>query len=226
MSGIAAPRDGLLLERITICPRGQSIPLIADLSLAIAPGEIATVMGASGVGKSTLLAYVAGFVDRQAFTASGRVILAGEPIDGLRPEARHLGLLFQDAVLFPHLSVGSNLLFGLPRAPHRSRRIRRAMVVDALAEAGLAGFEDRDPATLSGGQKARVAVMRTILANPRALLLDEPFSKLDATLRAEFRSFVFDRAKTLRLPTLLVTHDPADAETAGGVCVRLDDAPD
>jgi putative thiamine transport system ATP-binding protein len=219
-------RDGLSLDGIAIQAHGQSAPLLAGFSLEIAPGEIATVMGASGAGKSTLLAYVAGFIDRRAFSASGRVMLAGEPIEGLPAEARHLGLLFQDAVLFPHLSVGGNLLFGLPRQPYRSRRARHAVVADALAEAGLAGFETRDPATLSGGQKARVAVLRTLLAAPRALLLDEPFSKLDAALRAEFRSFVFAHARARKLPTLLVTHDPADAEVAGGVCVCLDDSLD
>lgn len=225
MSEPIEPTGALALSHVTISRHGEETALIAGLSLTIAPGEIATVMGASGSGKSTLLAYVAGFLDRQAFAASGTVTLSGVPIDGLPAEERHLGLLFQDAILFPHLSVGGNLLFGLPRNQYRSRSARRAIVADALAEAGLAGFEKRDPATLSGGQKARVALLRTLLAAPRALLLDEPFSKLDAALRAEFRAFVFDHARALALPTLLVTHDPADVEAAGERCVTLDEAP-
>ena len=123
-------------------------------------------------------------------------------------------------MLFPHLSVGDNLAFALPRAV-RPRGARRARVAAALREADLEGFAERDPATLSGGQRARVALMRTLLAEPRALLLDEPFSKLDLDLRERVRRFVFDHARDLALPTLLVAHDPADAEAAGGRVVRL-----
>jgi putative thiamine transport system ATP-binding protein len=175
-----------------------------------------TVMGPSGSGKSTLLAFVAGLID-PAFEAEGHVILDGRDVTGLPPEERRIGLLFQDPLLFPHLSVGSNLLFGVGR----QAADRQAKMLAALVSAGLAGFEDRDPATLSGGQQARVALMRVLLSEPHALLLDEPFSKLDAALRTEIRSFVFERVRAAGLPTLLVTHDPADAEAAGGPVVRL-----
>jgi len=132
------------------------------------------------------------------------------------PEQRRLGILFQDDLLFPHMSVGGNLAFAL--APHvRSREARAARVDAALAEAGLAGFAARDPATLSGGQRARVALMRTLLSEPAALLLDEPFNKLDATLRGEFRSFVYAHAAQRGLPMLLVTHDADDAPPGGRV---------
>jgi putative thiamine transport system ATP-binding protein len=94
-------------------------------------------------------------------------------------------------------------------------------VADALREAELPGFESRDPATLSGGQRARVALMRTLLARPRALLLDEPFNKLDARLRNDVRSFVFEHARERRLPILLVTHDEQDARAAGGPVIEL-----
>ncbi|MEZ5923869.1 MAG: ATP-binding cassette domain-containing protein [Hyphomicrobiaceae bacterium] len=191
---------------------------LLSIDAHIGPGEVLTVMGPSGSGKSTLLSYVAGLLD-PAFTAAGRVLLDGRDISGLPPEERRIGLMFQDPLLFPHLSVGSNLLFGVGRrVPERRARVRAA-----LAAADLVGFEDRDPATLSGGQKARVALMRVLLSEPHALLLDEPFSKLDTALRSEIRSFVFARARAEGLPSLLVTHDPADAEAAGGPVIQLGD---
>ncbi|MFN3689089.1 ATP-binding cassette domain-containing protein [Salinarimonas sp.] len=210
-------REGLALEGVTIRLGGR--PLVGPLDLAVAPGEAATVMGPSGSGKSTLLAYVGGFLD-PAFAARGRVVVAGRAVEGLPPERRGIGILFQDDLLFPHLTVGGNLAFGLP-ADIRGRARRRALVEEALARAGLDGFADGDPATLSGGQRARVALMRTLLARPRALLLDEPFGKLDVALREEVRGFVLAHAKAERLPILLVTHDPADAEAAGGRIVRV-----
>jgi putative thiamine transport system ATP-binding protein len=167
-------------------------------------------MGPSGAGKSALLAFIAGHLD-PAFTATGRVRLNGRDLAALPPERRGIGLLFQDDLLFPHLSVGANVAFGLSAAV-RGRAARRARVAEALAEAGLAGFEPRDPATLSGGQRARVALMRSLVAEPKALLLDEPFGRLDVALRRDFRRFVFER--TASLPVVLVTHDPADAQGA------------
>lgn len=197
---------GLVLDEVilSVGPR----PLFPPLSLQLPPGEVATLMGPSGCGKSSLLAFLCGTLD-PALTASGRVWLDGAPLDRLPPERRRLGILFQDDLLFPHLSVGDNLAFGLP--PGLSRGERRARVDAALAEAELPGFAGRDPATLSGGQRARVALMRALLAEPRALLLDEPFGKLDAALRARFRAFVLDHTAARGLPVLLVTHDPADA---------------
>jgi putative thiamine transport system ATP-binding protein len=190
--------------------------LLLELDRAIPPGEVLTVMGPSGSGKSTLLAFVAGFLD-PAFRAEGRVRLDGTDLTALPPEERRLGLLFQDPLLFPHLSVAGNLLFGLRRDV--TDRLDRAE--DALRSAGLEGFGPRDPATLSGGQQARVALLRVLLSEPRALLLDEPFSKLDQGLRGDIRRFVLARAREEGLPTLLVTHDPADAEAAGGAVVML-----
>jgi len=193
--------------------------LVPELDIVGAPGECVTVMGPSGCGKSTLLAFLAGTID-PVFRARGRVRVGDDDLTDLPPERRGLGLQFQDDLLFPHLSVGGNLAFAL--APHvRGRRERRLRIERALDEAGLAGFADRDPATLSGGQRARVALMRTLLALPRALLLDEPFNRLDAALRGEIRAFVFAHARERRLPTLLVTHDVADADAAGGPVIRL-----
>jgi putative thiamine transport system ATP-binding protein len=186
--------------------------LVDRLDLTVAPGECVTLMGPSGCGKSTLLAFIAGTLDT-AFRATGRISLGDDDVIDLPPHLRRVGILFQDDLLFPHLSVGGNLAFALPR--HVADRAAR--IEQALAEADLAGFARRDPATLSGGQRARVALMRTLLAEPRVLLLDEPFNKLDARLRADFRKFVLTHAVRRALPTILVTHDAADAPPQGRV---------
>ena len=201
------------LDNVVIQRRGQRLVAV---DATVASGEVLTVMGPSGSGKSTLLAFVAGLLD-PAFTAQGRVLLDGRDVTNLPPEERRIGLLFQDPLLFPHLSVASNLLFGVGR----DAADRRGKVRAALASAGLEGFGDRDPATLSGGQRARVALMRVLLSEPHALLLDEPFSKLDTALKDDIRGFVFERVRAEGLPTLLVTHDPADAASAGGPVIHL-----
>ncbi|HLY64788.1 MAG TPA: ATP-binding cassette domain-containing protein [Chloroflexota bacterium] len=209
-------RQGLLLEQVGLWLGHRR--LLGPLDLAIAPGESATLMGPSGSGKSSLLAFLCGTLD-PAFRSQGRVRLDGENILALPPERRRLGILFQDDLLFPHLSVAGNLAFGLPQA--LDRQTRRDRVAAALDEAGLAGFEARDPATLSGGQRARVALLRMLLSEPRALLLDEPFGRLDAGLRDRFRRLVFERARVRMLPVLLVTHDREDAEAASGKIVTV-----
>ena len=209
--------DGVLELRGVTLALGETA-LLSGFDLTVNPGEAVTVMGPSGSGKSTLLAWICGSVD-PAFSVSGRIVLDGRDITGLPPEARRVGILFQDDLLFPHLSVAGNLAFGLPRGTAREERDRR--VAAALEEAELDGFADRDPATLSGGQRARVALMRTLLAEPGALLLDEPFSNLDAALRGRIRRFTFDHAAGRRLPVLMVTHDPADAAAAGGPVVEI-----
>lgn len=190
--------------------------LVERLDSRIEPGGCLVVMGASGSGKSSLLAWAAGTLDA-AFSASGTLHSGTEALHGLPAHRRRLGLLFQDDLLFPHLSVAGNLLFALP-ADGSPRTARRAAVAQALAESGLGGFDDRDPTTLSGGQRARVALLRTLLARPRALLLDEPFGKLDTALRASFRQMVFEHAAARQLPMLLVTHDAADADAAVAAC--------
>ncbi|QTF91947.1 ATP-binding cassette domain-containing protein [Halomonas sp. BM-2019] len=204
---------GLDFEKVRLALHGR--PLLA-LDTRIAPGEVFSVMGPSGSGKSTLLAYAAGFL-APAFQASGRLRLNGHDITRVPAERRGIGLLFQDPLLFPHLSVAGNLRFGMPRrVPCKAQRI-----AEALSEMGLAGYGDRDPATLSGGQQSRVALMRLLLSQPRAVLLDEPFSKLDTHLRQEMRRLVFDRLREAGLPSLLVTHDREDAEAAGGHIISL-----
>jgi putative thiamine transport system ATP-binding protein len=186
--------------------------LVRDLRLAVEPGQILTLMGASGSGKSSVLAAIAGTLGSvaegaQALRFDGQIHLDGTDITHTPTAQRGIGLLFQDALLFAHMTVAENLLFAVPAGP---RAQRRAQVQQALEEAGLPGYGERDPATLSGGQRARVALMRALLAQPKALLLDEPFSKLDAALRDQVRAFVFDHLRARRIPAVLVTHDTAD----------------
>ncbi|HEV7369972.1 ATP-binding cassette domain-containing protein [Arenibaculum sp.] len=207
---------GLALHHVSLWIDGHR--LLGPLDLAIEPGTVAVLTGPSGSGKSSLLAWLCGTLD-PAIRAEGRVTLDGRDIGTLAPEHRRVGILFQDDLLFPHMSVAENLSFGLPAGLRGGGRTAR--IDEALALAGLAGFGPRDPATLSGGQRARVALLRMLLAEPQALLLDEPFSKLDPALRSRLRSFVFDHARSLGLATLLVTHDPADAREADGPVIDL-----
>lgn len=206
---------GLRLDNVEIF-RGAERLLRIDAH--IAPGQVLTLMGPSGSGKSTLVSAVSGFLPR-AFTCSGRIVLDGLDVTGLPPEQRRLGALFQDPLLFPHFSVVQNVIFALP--PGGIRGERRRAAARLLAAVGLEDFGSRDPATLSGGQQARVALVRVLAAAPRALLLDEPFAKLDAPLRGAVRDLVFGEVARRRLPALLVTHDTADAEAAGGPVIAL-----
>jgi len=186
--------------------------LVQNLHLDVAPGRILTLMGPSGSGKSSVLAAIAGTLHgvaegNEALRFDGTVMLDGRDLTRMPTAQRGIGLLFQDDLLFAHMTVAENLLFAVPAGPKRERL---AAVAQALEEAGLAGFGARDPSTLSGGQRARVALMRALLARPRALLLDEPFSKLDAALRDQFRVFVFEHLRDSGVPAVLVTHDAAD----------------
>ncbi|MEJ6404606.1 ATP-binding cassette domain-containing protein [Yoonia sp. 2307UL14-13] len=210
--------EGLDLRDVCIEKDGA---ILLEVNHRIGPGEVLTIMGPSGVGKSTLLSFVTGTL-AQGFDAMGAVWLDGHDITHAPPHQRRVGILFQDDLLFPHLSVGANLAFGL--RPGGSRAERLTKVEAALEEVGLAGYASRDSATLSGGQKARVALMRMLLSEPCALLLDEPFSRLDAARRAQIRDMVFDRARARALPVLMVTHDAEDARAAGGTVITLSES--
>ncbi len=187
--------------------------LVQDLHLKVPAGEILTLMGPSGCGKSSVLAATAGTLASvseglQPLQFDGRVQLNGRDLTALPTHLRGVGLVFQDALLFAHMTVAENLLFAVPRALPLAQR--QARVQKALQEAELMGMGERDPSTLSGGQRARVALMRALLAEPQALLLDEPFSKLDAALRAQLRPWVFAHVRERRIPVVLVTHDEQD----------------
>jgi len=192
----------LQLTRLST-PRGT---LLQDLHLQVPSGVIHTVMGASGSGKSSLLAAICGtLADGVVF--EGQISLNGQRLETLPTERRQVGILFQEDLLFAHMTVAENLLFALPPGP---RAARRAQVMQGLADLEMQHFAQANPATLSGGQRARVALMRALLAEPRALLLDEPFSKLDTSLRERLRDFVFQLVRKRHIPVLMVTHDLTD----------------
>ena len=205
----------LQLESVTIAVHSRT--LISDLSARIEPGQVLAVMGPSGSGKSSLLAWIAGTLEAP-FEARGGLRLNDVDVTAWPIQQRRIGLLFQDDLLFPHLSVQDNLLFALP-AGERAARVRAAE--QALDEAGLGGYGARMPASLSGGQRSRVSLLRALLAAPAALLLDEPFAKLDLALREQMRPFTFATLAARRVPALLVTHDAADVPP-GAPLIRLD----
>jgi putative thiamine transport system ATP-binding protein len=201
----------LLLEHISLTI--GDVLLIKSFTISIEAGEIVTLMGPSGCGKSSLLAYIAGDLTAPMHGV-GQVTLDGVDLMDVPPERRRVGRLFQDDLLFPHLTVAENLLFGIARG---NSAVRQGLVSDALASAQLEGLESRAPHTLSNGQKARVALFRALMAKPQAMLLDEPFSKLDAELRHSIRNYVFAHLRERNIPTLLVTHDREDAPAGGRV---------
>lgn len=187
-------------------------PLLANVNFTVDNGDIVTLMGPSGCGKSTLFSWMIGALAGE-FSCRGELWLNEQHIDALPTAQRQIGILFQDALLFDQFSVGQNLLLALPSTLKGTAR--RNAVNDALERAGLSGTFHQDPATLSGGQRARVALLRVLLAQPKALLLDEPFSRLDVTLRDNFRQWVFNEVRKLAIPVVQVTHDlqdvPADS---------------
>ena len=209
--------SALELQGVTLAIAGRH--LLGPISVDVAPGQIASLRGPSGVGKSSLLAYVCGALS-SGIKGTGRVLLNGEDVTDVPIERRGIGILFQDDLLFAHLSVAGNLAFGL-RKINRSIADRRKMIDDALDVVGMPGYAARDPATLSGGQRARVSLLRVLLSHPRALLLDEPFAHLDPETRLSVRQLVFGQVRSLSLPTILVTHDDEDMLAAAGACIDL-----
>jgi putative thiamine transport system ATP-binding protein len=180
--------------------------LLQNLRIDVPDGGIHTVMGQSGSGKSSLLSALAGTLP-EGMVFEGSVVLDGQDMTHLPTERRRIGLLFQDDLLFAHMTVHENLLFAVPAGP---RAARLQAVGQALRDAELESHAQADPATLSGGQRGRIALMRALLAQPHALLLDEPFAKLDASLRMRMREFVFATVRNRGIPGLMVTHDASD----------------
>ncbi len=182
--------------------------VLSDIGFTIARGEIFCLLGPSGCGKTTTLRLAAGLepLGRGRITIDGRVV-ADETTD-IAPERRHIGLVFQDQALFPHLTVRDNVAFGIEHLP---RREREARVRDVLAQVSMAGYADAFPHRLSGGQQQRVALARALAPDPPVILLDEPFSGLDARLRNIVREDTLTILKERGTTTLIVTHDPEEA---------------
>ncbi len=195
-----------LLEKVEVV-NNQNKALFSPLSLSLKAGEIACLMGPSGCGKSSLLSLIAGHLSKD-FTYRGQVILNGSVLNELPAYKRGVGILFQEDLLFPHLNVLENLAFAIPSQYNKKERI--AMSADALKAIDLAKLANAYPHQLSGGQSARISLMRLLLAEPKLVLLDEPFSKLDKRLRTQFRNWVFSKLCQANLPTLMVTHDETD----------------
>lgn len=185
-------------------------PVVADASLTLAPGEVLSILGPSGCGKTTLLRSIAGLERplRGTVTIGDRVVSDGKT--WISPERRNLGMVFQDGALFPHLSVSDNVSFGLPRAERRSDRI-----TNLLDLVGLSGLGDRLPTSLSGGQQQRVALARALAPEPSVLLLDEPFSALDAVMRVQIRAEVARIIRDVGVTAVFVTHDQDEAFVMG-----------
>ena len=179
---------------------------VRDVSLTVAPGEFFTLLGPSGCGKTTALRMIAGFAEPD----EGEILLDGAPVTGVPPWRRDLGLVFQSYALWPHLTVFEHVAFGL-RERKRPRAEIRERVAEALRMVGLEGLGDRRPSQLSGGQQQRVALARTLVVRPRALLLDEPLSNLDAKLRAQMRVELRRLHRELGITTIYVTHDQDEA---------------
>ena len=190
---------------------------LLSLNEQVKGGEILTIMGPSGSGKSSLLNWLTGTLP-SGFSANGEVWLNGEKINNLPAHLRHIGVLYQDALLFSHLSVSGNIAFAMPKG-NKKQRLEKIEL--ALEQVGLKGMANRHPDNLSGGQQARVALLRMLLSEPKAILLDEPFSKLDTQLRVDTRELVFSQIREHKLPAIMVTHDHSDAEAANGKLITL-----
>ena len=199
-----------MLELINISLKWNSPkekPFIKNLNLKINNGNILCVFGKSGVGKSSLINVIAG-TNEDKLLFEGEIILNGKILNNIAIEKRKIGLLLQDGALFPHLTVEQNIYFGMNRKLKSKEKLN--VINENLKNANMEGFQNRYPHTLSGGQKARIACLRAILSEPKALLLDEPFSSLDPEYRNTFRKFVIDKVKESKIPCLLVTHDETD----------------
>ncbi|MGQ9837974.1 MAG: ABC transporter ATP-binding protein [Cyanobacteriota bacterium] len=202
----------LVLSRLSKRFDKQEIPALRDLSLTVAAGEIFALLGPSGCGKSTTLNLIAGLLQPDLLPKPGQMWLDGILLNPLPPERRKVTLLSQQSRLFPHMSVGENVAFGL-----KMRRIpraeREAQALRMLERVQLAGFAHRRPSQLSGGQAQRVALARALVIQPKLLLLDEPLSALDTNLRQEMQELILQLQAESGVTTILVTHDQAEATT-------------
>ena len=207
---------------------------LLSLDEEINAGEVLSIMGPSGSGKSTLLNAIAGQLTAP-FSMTGSIYINDKCINDMPAHNRGVGVLYQDPLLFEHMTVGQNIAFALPanmpskaafnKGPSKktlNKAQREQRVTDMLSEVGLSDLQHRPVQTLSGGQQARIALLRTLAGAPNVVLLDEPFSKLDTGTKTQMRSWVFDQLKARGLPTLLVTHDSEDVDAAQGHLIEIE----
>ncbi|MFB4159355.1 ABC transporter ATP-binding protein [Geomicrobium sp. JSM 1781026] len=200
--------------------------VLKDISIDVAQGELITFIGPSGSGKTTLLRIVGGFHDQ----SSGEIVISGASMNGVPPEKRETGMVFQNYALFPHMTVYQNVEYGLKIAKV-TKEERRTRIEEALQQVHLHEYADRKPSELSGGQQQRVAIARCLVLKPKVLLLDEPLSNLDANLRAYMRDEIRRLKEELNLTIIFVTHDQDEALSIsdrvlvldGGLVQQLDD---
>jgi iron(III) transport system ATP-binding protein len=195
-----------------VSKRFGGLEVLSDVDLRVEPGRIVALLGSSGCGKTTLLRTIAGLerLDDGEVRVGDRELSAAARHVHVPPEKRRVGMVFQDWALFPHLTVAQNVGYGLPRSERRGPR-----VAAALRMVGLEGLGDRQPSTMSGGQQQRVALARALAPQPGVLLLDEPFSNLDSTLRVQVRTEVHQLLAELGVTTVFVTHDQEEAFVLG-----------
>ncbi|WP_018981436.1 ATP-binding cassette domain-containing protein [Salinimonas chungwhensis] len=204
--------NALILDEVEVINNHHRL---IRVNTRVSAGSVLTIMGPSGVGKSLLLSAIAGVLPAP-FRQQGTIKIGDQDITALPAHRRGLGILYQDPLLFEHLSVAQNIIFGMP--PGTNKYVQAE---ELLAGVGLENYGRKAVQTLSGGQQARVALLRTLAAQPRAVLLDEPFSKLDMQTRAQTRKWVFDTIRQNKLPCIMVTHDEQDARAAEGEVVTV-----
>lgn len=206
-----------LLEAVNISLSYGTNQVLRDVSFRIEPGEFFALLGPSGSGKSTLLRLIAGFNRNQG----GKLLIDGEDVSPLPPQLRHVGMVFQNYALWPHMTVFDNVAFGLVERKFSKDEIKKkvAAVLDVV---GLSDYGSRRPSQLSGGQQQRVALARTIVIEPSILLLDEPLSNLDKNLRVQMRDELKSLQRKLGITTVFVTHDQEEAMTTADRMAVLD----
>ncbi len=216
MTSIDTTTAGVDIERLNVSFGDTHV--LKGIDLSIEPGEFFAFLGPSGSGKSTLLRAIAGFGP----TPIGRILIGGEEVAHLPPWKRNVGMVFQSYALWPHMTVRKNIAFGLEERKLPAREIV-TRVDAALGMVGLLDLADRRPAQLSGGQQQRIALARTIVVEPRVLLLDEPLSNLDANLRVQMRRELRELQQKLQLTTVFVTHDQEEANSTSDRMAVLND---
>ena len=215
MTEIRTEAVGVVIEDLSLSFGDTKV--LKRIDLSIEPGEFFTFLGPSGSGKSTLLRAIAGFGP----TPGGKILIGDDDVTQLAPWTRNVGMVFQSYALWPHMTVRKNVAFGLEERKIPNSEIK-GRVDDALNLVGLLDLAERRPSQLSGGQQQRVALARTIVIEPRILLLDEPLSNLDANLRIQMRRDILDLQRKLKLTTIFVTHDQEEANSTSDRIAVLD----